>query len=118
MEKEQSNEWVLLERLRDQLQLLAGTGSEAELNMHSWNNCLGGYAARDPVFNRLGLVWRGGRLCFGPDDGFAALARFFGVDARQADYLFADNPWLTGVDPPASFAEACRRITEIINGEY
>lgn len=118
MKDDDNDDWFLLAMLRDHLRMLAADGSEALLNMASWNFCVAGYAARHPYFNRLGLVWRGGYVVFGDRDGFEAVESFFGLDRRAVHYLCGNDAHETGFDPATSFAEAARRCDEIISGDY
>lgn len=80
--------------------------------------CLGGHAARDLWFRKRGLVLmstpHGWTVAYRGDHGFAALERFFGLDAPTANILFAFGWWPTmHIDR----ADVISNIERIINGE-
>lgn len=112
--------------------LEAARQAGGQLHQGTWGDghtcCVGGWAARWPAFNELGLIalppkellYRNGNILLvrkpKPLQGVEALAHFFDLTTTQAQFLFWDNPDYTGFETIDSFDEAIQRINDVMTG--
>jgi hypothetical protein len=97
------------ERLQQMVTMLRGLPPEGEVGfcLEVWNcgtsACAVGHACVRPEFIEQGLIWDGDRRdpVFEGRAGWAAVERFFDLEALKAEHLFADWRYPTGGETTA-----------------